>query len=98
MHTFSAASLLSLLLFAAPAFARDANGRIEGHCKAGQQLVVTAERTGAVVGVTCDKAGSFRVDDLAPDQYYIHTGGSASDEKANGVPVMAGRVSSVDVK
>lgn len=98
MRAFLSAGLLSALLVVTPAFAATGTGKIEGHCKAGQQLVITGERSKAVVGATCDKTGTFHVDDLAPDQYVIHTGGSTSDADATGVPVLAGRVSSVDVK
>ncbi|UPG85348.1 hypothetical protein L2Y94_18900 [Luteibacter aegosomatis] len=98
MRASLSAALLSTLLIGTPAFAATGTGKIEGHCKAGQQLVITAERSKAVVGATCDKAGTFHVDHLGPDQYFIHTGGSTSDADATGVPVLAGRVSSVDVK
>lgn len=69
-------------------------GRIEGHAKPREQIVVINEKTGAISGVVADDEGHFEAAKLAPGQYQVVYEGVP--RRSSGAPVIAGRTTVVN--
>jgi len=68
-------------------------GRIEGHAKPGEQIVVINDKTGAISGVVADGEGHFEAGKLAPGPYQVVYQGVP--RRSSGAPVIAGRTTVV---
>jgi hypothetical protein len=93
-HAARIAAILALMLGTGLAHAQD-TGEIHGTATPHAQVIVANESTGAIVGVMADDKGNFAAKHLAPGQYQVSQQGHSAH--AHGAPVVAGRVTTLDL-